>query len=459
MTMKRPHFTPLSASIMRTRSDGSVQRYSSIEYKAIFETVLIGSFTLVAILIIPLFISYGVYGNTYVLGRIFICGGALLYLGLTFAAWIRRRHLAASCALVLFYYLIATLIMFGWGIDVTFAQLMLAVTIVLAGVFLGTRGVFITAAAAILGMVAVQTTITFGSGPWLADAHTNYGDIIGFGAPLSILALITGLFDKRTQELHTEEIHINEALTKEKSSLEQRVRSHSIEIEHLQLEQAEQLYRFAEIGQLSALLLHDLSNHLTVLNIDLEDLKREKGSTAARLEESISQIEKSIKQASQHLQGKEEMQEFDVLKCVESSTRLPRYQDLKKSISIAAPSEPVLQYGDPLRLNHILYILIRNALEAYPRSTPSDQRTVKITLETTDDVIAIRVADYGRGIPKNVREQLFSPLVSSKKGGLGIGLFIAKEITESYFGGTLVLNDDTTHTEFVLSMPKRNAKA
>lgn len=445
---------------MRTRSDGSVQRYSSIEYKAIFETVLIGSLTLVAILIIPLFISYGVYGNTYVLGRIFICIGALIYLAATFRAWKKQRHLIASCALVLFYFLIAMIIMFGWGIDITFAQLMLAITIVLAGVFLGTRGVFVTAGLSILGMIVIQTAITIGKAPWFSHGtHTNFGDIIGFAAPLAILGLITGLFDKRTQELHTEELHINEELTKEKSTLEQRVRTHTIEIEHLQLEQAEQLYRFAEIGQLSTLLLHDLSNHLTVLNIDLADLKREKGSTAARLEESIHQIEKSVRQASRHLQGKEEMQEFDVLACIESSTKLPRYQELKESISITAPKEPVTLYGDPLRLNHILYILIRNALEAYPRTTPSDKRTVSIRLETTAKTITISVADHGRGISNDIREQLFSPLISSKKTGLGIGLFIAKEITESYFGGTLQLNDSVEHTEFVLTMPKRSAQS
>jgi len=445
---------------MRTRSDGSVQRYSSIEYKAIFETVLIGTLILVAILIVPLFISYGVYGNTYVLGRIFICAGALVYLAATHRAWKKQRHLIASCALVLFYYLIALLIMVGWGIDITFAQLMLAITIVLAGVFLGTRGVFVTTGLAILGMIVVQTAVVMGRAPWFSyGSNTSFGDIIGFGAPLATLGLITGLFDKRTQELHTEELHINEKLAREKSSLEQRVHSSSIEIEHLQLEQAEQLYRFAEIGQLSTLLLHDLSNHLTVLNIDLADLKREKGGTAAHLEESIHQIEKSVKQASRHLQGKEEMQDFDVLACIESSTKLPRYQELKDSITVTAPAEHVKLYGDPLRLNHILYILIRNALEAYPRSTPSDKRTVSIQLEATAKMIIIKVADHGRGIPKDIREQLFSPLISTKKGGLGIGLFIAKEITESYFGGTLRLNDDIKHTEFILTIPKRSAKS
>lgn len=445
---------------MRTRSDGSIQRYSSVEYKAIFETVLIGSFTLVAILLVPLLISYSVYGHTYVLGRIFISGGALVYLAATYTAWARKRHMIASWALVLFYYLIAMIIMFGWGIDITFAQLMLAITIVLAGVFLGTSGVFATTGASILGMIIIQTAIGLGKAPWFTQSiHTNFGDIIGFGAPLAILGLITGLFDRRTQELHTEELHINQELTKEKSSLEQRVHSDSIEIEHLQLEQAEQLYRFAEIGQLSTLLLHDLSNHLTVLNIDLADLKREKGATATHLEESIHQIEKSVKQASRHLQGKEEMQEFDVLKCIESSTKLPRYQDLKESITIAAPAEEVKLYGDPLRLSHILYILIRNALEAYPRATPSDKRAVSIQLEMNETMITIKVADHGRGIPKDIREQLFSPLISTKKGGLGIGLFIAKEITESYFGGTLRLNDAVKHTEFVITMPKRSAQS
>ena len=267
--------------------------------------------------------------------------------------------------------------------------------------------------------------------------------------------LPTGFFDKRTQELHTEELNLNQELTKEKSTLERRVRSHTKEIEHLQLEQAEQLYRFAEIGQLSTLLLHDLSNHLTVLNIDLADLKREKGTTPAHIEESINHLEDSVKQASRHLQGKEQMHEFDVLKCIESSTKLPHYQDLKECISISAPPHRVHLYGDPLRLSHILFILIRNALESYPRNTPSRERTVTIELETNEDTISISVTDQGRGVPEAIRDQLFSPMISTKKGGLGIGLFIAKEITESYFGGMLQLGDVTKGTKFILTIPKQ----
>ena len=454
--MKRPNLTPSSMPIMRIRSYGSVKRYASSEYKAIFETVLVGTFALVLLLAILLFISYWALHNTYVLGRIFICGGALLYLAITYRAWTKQRHLIASQLLIFFYYLIATLVMFGWGVDTTFSQLMLAITIVLAGIFIGANGVFITAGAAIIGMLIVQAAVSAHLAPWFNPSdHTSLGDVIGFGSLLTVLALITGFFDKRTQELHTEELNLNQELTKEKSTLERRVRSHTKEIEHLQLEQAEQLYRFAEIGQLSTLLLHDLSNHLTVLNIDLADLKREKGTTPAHIEESINHLEDSVKQASRHLQGKEQMHEFDVLKCIESSTKLPHYQDLKECISISAPPHRVHLYGDPLRLSHILFILIRNALESYPRNTPSRERTVTIELETNEDTISISVTDQGRGVPEAIRDQLFSPMISTKKGGLGIGLFIAKEITESYFGGMLQLGDVTKGTKFILTIPKQ----
>lgn len=435
---------------MKLRLPRVGQRYSSNEYKAIFETVLIGSFILVAILTVLLFVSYWAFHNTYVLGRILVCGGALIYLSATHIAWTRQHYKAASKLLIFFYYTIATVVLFGWGVDTAFAHLMLAITIILAGVLLGVRAIVITTFFSILGMVTAQIAISTGGTPWF-DANataTNFGDIAGYGALLLILGLISALFDKRTQELHAEEQHTNELL-------EQRVRVHSKEVEYLRLENADQLYKFAEVGQLSALLLHDISNQLAVLNMDFVDLKRQRNKTTTKhLEESLQYIEDAVRNASQRLQLGEGIKEFDVLECIKSSTEISRYREDKESIIINAPTKQrVLLYGEPLRLSHILFILIRNAFEAYDPKTPSKDRKVIIQLEASDKELSIRVIDHGRGIPKDSYNKLFNPVFSAKKSGLGIGLFLAKKITESHFDGTLEFNKNVDHTEFILTIP------
>jgi C4-dicarboxylate-specific signal transduction histidine kinase len=304
-------------------------------------------------------------------------------------------------------------------------------------------------------MVIAQIAISTGHTPWF-DANataTSFGDIAGYSTLLLVLGLISALFDKRTQELHAEEQHANELL-------EQRVRVHSKEVEYLRLEKADQLYKFAEVGQLSALLLHDISNQLAVLNMDFADLKRQRNkATTKHLEESLTYIEEAVRNASQHLQLGEGIKEFDVLQCIKSSTEISRYREDKESIVINAPmKQQVLLYGEPLRLSHILFILIRNAFEAYDQKTPSKDRKVIIQLDASDKELTIRVIDHGRGIPKESYNKLFNPVFSAKKSGLGIGLFLAKKITESHFDGTLDFNKNVDHTEFILTIPIRASK-
>ena len=448
---------------MNPRITSADHRYPSNEYKAIFETIIAITFALVGVLAALLLYSYVALHNTQVLGRLFICAGALAYLALTVTMWARHHYTAASRMIIFLYYAIAVLIIFGWGADTVVAQLLLAITIVLTGVLLGARAVIGNTGLSIAAIVAAQIFISAGGTPLFDQSAepTNFGGIIGFIILLAVLGLISALFDIRTQQLHAEEQHVNEVLTKQKGTLERRVRIHSEQVEYLQLEKTEQLYKFAEVGQLSTLLLHDISNQLAVLNMDLADLKRQrsKGSTK-QIEESIMYIEDAVKKASHHLKLTDGAKDFDVLKCIESSTKLPLYREYEHSIEITAPKKQrVLLYGEPLRLSHILFILIRNAFESYTSQTPKEARRVFIKLEASEEMMIIRVADHGRGIPQEAQDKLFSnPVRSSKKGGLGIGLFLAKEITESHFGGTLRLNKNVEHTEFILTIPLRTSK-
>jgi signal transduction histidine kinase len=53
--------------------------------------------------------------------------------------------------------------------------------------------------------------------------------------------------------------------------------------------------------------------------------------------------------------------------------------------------------------------------------------------------VTIRVSDDGPGIPRDLRGRVFEPGFSTKKGGWGIGLSLAKRIVEENHGGKLVL--------------------
>lgn len=431
--------------------------HPSSEYRTVFEILLIGSFVLIAIVSVLLIVSYLFFHHAYVINRIFLCALSLLYLAVTHIMWIRGRLAFASKLLILFYFFISTVILLGSGINTPFGLLIFAITIVLSGILLGARRTLYTAGLAIIVIFAIQIYISAGHAPLFSTASkpSHFGDAIAYSTLLAILALISWLFGQQTEFLFHKNRQAEQALIKEKELLEIRVRERTHQLQKAQLEEMGQLYQFAEMGQLSAALLHDLANHLSVLNFDIADLKKQQHTQTVRhVEESISYLEQAISQVRTQLQGKNKLHRFNVITCLKDSIKInaPKAAEAHTKVILQTPEKPVTLHGDPLRLNHILGILIRNAIESY--SPHAQDKKVLVNLEYSRTHITIRVQDKGSGIATAQRKRLFAPLKSTKKDGLGIGLFIARKITETHFKGTLTLADSTDFTEFVLRLPK-----
>ena len=84
---------------------------------------------------------------------------------------------------------------------------------------------------------------------------------------------------------------------------------------------------------------------------------------------------------------------------------------------------------DPEKMKQVLINLIRNALEAM-----TEGGKLTVTTRATADGYLIEVADSGVGIEPG--KEVFDFFVTTKKGGTGLGLPIAKRIVEAH-GGTL----------------------
>jgi signal transduction histidine kinase len=109
-------------------------------------------------------------------------------------------------------------------------------------------------------------------------------------------------------------------------------------------------------------------------------------------------------------------------------------------------------YGDQLKLRQILNILLDNAIQAYAHTTGHKQ--IIVTLETKLDKVLIEVTDFGVGISHEQRKRMFSPSHTTKAGGHGIGLYVAKRIIEGQFRGTLHLDAERKHTRFIIELPR-----
>ncbi|MDH5195901.1 MAG: HAMP domain-containing histidine kinase [Gemmatimonadota bacterium] len=132
--------------------------------------------------------------------------------------------------------------------------------------------------------------------------------------------------------------------------------------------------------------------------------------------------------------------------------RLPRHGH-HVHLAVDAPSAGPFVAGDPVLLEWALEALVRNAVDAL------SGRDGTITLRVDCDArhAIVRVIDDGPGIAPEVRGRLFEPGTSTKSGGWGIGLALARRIVEEVHDGRLTLATAAIGTEFVLRLPLESA--
>jgi two-component system sensor kinase FixL len=120
------------------------------------------------------------------------------------------------------------------------------------------------------------------------------------------------------------------------------------------------------------------------------------------------------------------------------------------------PPADVWEYtGDPICYCQVIAILTSNAIDAYADiSTSITDRKVIVTMERSKTDIIIRISDWGKGIKKIERRHLFKSYHSTKKTGLGLGLYIARQSVEMQFSGTMAIDLEQEHTEFIVTLPR-----
>jgi len=115
---------------------------------------------------------------------------------------------------------------------------------------------------------------------------------------------------------------------------------------------------------------------------------------------------------------------------------------------------PPLPAVEP-ELRAVIQALVVNAVDASPEGG-----TVRVRLAAADPGLRIEVDDDGPGLPQAIRERLFTPHLSTKANGSGMGLFLAHRIATSLYGGRLELHDrDGGGTRAVLELGPRHREA
>ncbi len=118
------------------------------------------------------------------------------------------------------------------------------------------------------------------------------------------------------------------------------------------------------------------------------------------------------------------------------------------------PSLPELE-GDEDRLLQAAWNLVRNAIEAGAANVTLRTRAehgVRIGEAAHALALRMEIVDDGRGVPEELAEQVFLPLVSGRAEGSGLGLALAQQVAREH-RGSLAFRSRPGHTVFTLLLP------
>jgi two-component system sensor histidine kinase KdpD len=123
-----------------------------------------------------------------------------------------------------------------------------------------------------------------------------------------------------------------------------------------------------------------------------------------------------------------------------------------RELLLTLPGGPVTLTVDRPRIEQVLVNLMDNALKFSPAATPIDVRLV-----TAEGGARIEVADQGPGVPEADRARLFERFyqahVEGFRGGMGIGLYLAREIAERHGGRIEARFPSHGGSRFVIVLP------
>ena len=220
-----------------------------------------------------------------------------------------------------------------------------------------------------------------------------------------------------------------------------------------------------DVASLAGMLVHEVKNPLSTLNISAQLLLEELGEpespkeqrTCRRLETMKSEIQRFEEIVSSFLQltRPQQMQRdsVEVSRLVEEVISRNREAIELDGISILyQPQETPRVAGDETLLHQALLNLILNGCSAMPDGGELFDRVMESTYRGGQAVV-VEVTDTGVGISEDAIPRIFRPYVSTTEGGTGLGLPTTLRIIRLHGGTILVESEPGQGSRFSVVLP------
>lgn len=362
---------------------------------------------------------------------------AVVSIGAIAILLLQNKHTLARPAIVLSYLIVALSALYASTLASPHVAILIVLTFIISCVLLNHHG----------AIVATVTTIASAFGVHFSSSvkptRLTLIDALLYGGMLLVPAAILVLY-----------------------RYENRRSKHGTRLNHqgnFSESHAQDLYHFALFGQLAAATAHDLSNRLCLLTLDLDTIDSANAQKILpNIKDNIHYINKLVQTTKCHFSTRSTALQFDAIVIIQQVVNETQKKCVKKNITLSVRYPPqegsFYLEGPAIALQHVLTILLNNALEACRAASPPDWSPhIFVSVATDRAFLVITVFDNGPGISKHLKTDLFKPISSHKPSGMGIGLYIAHELTREHFGGTLQTVSHKTGACFTIRIPVAKA--
>ncbi len=217
--------------------------------------------------------------------------------------------------------------------------------------------------------------------------------------------------------------------------------------------------QFESFARLSAVLTHDLKNAILSLSFLVTNMERKFDREGFRedamrtLADSVGNLKNLVSKLSDPLtQPTEERFEGDLSQLVERvllRTAVHTGERYQVTTELSAGLRSIMNAS---AIERVVENLIINALEAMPQGGK-----LHLTTQAVGPNNVLSVMDTGKGMsPEFLRDKLFHAFATTKKKGIGLGLYSCREIIEQHGGDIEVDSQEGVGTEFRILLPQAN---
>jgi two-component system sensor kinase FixL len=229
------------------------------------------------------------------------------------------------------------------------------------------------------------------------------------------------------------------------------------------------LARLNELGEMASTLAHELNQPLAAIANYTQGcvrlLRNMDDAVAVRMKEALEETARQSLRAGgiiRHLRefvmrGETEKAPEDIRKLIEEAGALALVGSRERGVRSVFDFSPGVAtvMVDRVQIQQVLINLMRNAMEAM---RDSERRELVIRTSSGDEgSVIIEVSDTGPGISDEIAARLFQPFVTSKPGGMGIGLSISRRIVEAHGGELSASRNAEGGATFRFSLPAIDA--